>query len=356
MIPAYTKAGDWTRVRWSVLAVLATLLVGGCNADNADTLAPSELPDAHLAAGTPVGTTTAAAGSSAAELASSTAGSLPYGPAGLWKHATLRWGPGPFTASQNYISADSILFQIKAARNKGHRLVVAMAGGLETKYTTNGQFDMTKWKNRMNTYRTTAIKNAVAAAVSDGTIIANLLIDEPETKRWGSVLTKAMIDEMAAYVKDIFPMLTVGVNHGPPGYNWRSGERYRVVDYVLYQYNHFITSGNIVAWRNAVLDRAKVDGVTPALSLNILNGGRQDRDGTWDCTGPDQGGRGTRSPNCRMTPDQVRDWGQALAPYACFMMVWRYDEAYMSQSANQEAFEDLAAIVASAPPRSCQRP
>ena len=94
-------------------------------------------------------------------------------------------------------------------------------------------------------------------------------------------------------MKTIFPTLPVGLNHGPPGYKWRATERYTKVDYVLYQYNHYITSGNIVTWRTAVLAQAKLDGVRPALSLNVLNGGKQDRgDGTYDCTGAGMAGSG----------------------------------------------------------------
>ena len=53
---------------------------------------------------------------------------------------------------------------------------------------------------------------------------------------------------------------------------------------------------------------------------------------------------------CRVTlPDQVRTWGKALTPYACFMMMWRYDPAYMAKSANQLAFKDIAALAASKP-------
>ena len=152
-------------------------------------------------------------------------------------------------------------FQINAARNKGQRLMVAMTGGPSERFTTHGQFDMTKWKNTMNKYNKSALKTAVAAAVADGTIIGNQMIDEPETKQWGTVLTKAKLDQMAAYVKTIFPTLPVGLNHGPPGYKWRATERYTKVDYVMYQYNHYITSGNIVTWREAVLAQAKLDGV-----------------------------------------------------------------------------------------------
>jgi hypothetical protein len=82
----------------------------------------------------------------------------------------------------------------------------------------------------------------------------------------------------------------------------------------------------------------------------------QDRDGTYDCTGPGQGGLGTRYPNCTMTADQVRTWGKALVPYACFMMMWEYDAVYFSKSANQLAFKDVAALAASKPKPTCKRP
>jgi hypothetical protein len=355
MIRAFIHAGEEIRLRTLVLAVLATLLGAGCNTDNAAPVALSDSPDPP-AVGAPAGTATPV-DSSAMVPASVTYIGIPYGPVALWTMNRLNYGPAPFTGSQNFISADTLILQINAARNKGQRLMVAMTGGPSTRYTTNGQFDMTKWKNVMNTYNKSALKTAVAAAVADGTIIGNQMIDEPETTKWGTVLTKPMIDQMAAYVKTIFPTLPVGVNHGPPGYTWRSWERYTKVDYGLYQYNHYITSGNIVAWRDAVLAQAKLDGVTPALSLNILNGGAQDRDdGTYDCTGPGQGGLGTRYPNCWMTPDQVRSWGEALTPYACVMLMWQYDGTYMSNSSNQDAFKDIAALAASKPRPSCKRP
>jgi hypothetical protein len=318
-------------------AALAAVFGTSCNNDTASTVAPSDAPDAP------------------AMILAAYVG-IPFGPFGLWNMNTLEWGPKPFTASHNYINADTLILQINAARNKGQRLIVAMAGGQSKNYLTNGQFDLTKWKNRMNTYKTTAIKNAVANAVTDGTLIGDMLIDEPETKQWGTVLTKPMIDQMAVYVKNIFPTLPVGVNHGPPGYKWRSSERYTKVDYAVYQYAWWVTKGNVVSWRDAVLAQAKLDGVTPGLSLNVLNGGVQDQgDGYYDCTGAGQGGLGTRYPNCHMTPDQIRSWGKALTPYGCVMLLWQFDRTYMSKTTNLDAFKDLAALAASKPRRSCKR-
>jgi hypothetical protein len=274
----------------------------------------------------------------------------------LWTANRVNWGPEPFTASQNYITADTVVLQIDAARSKGQRLVLAMAGaaGQAEDYITNGQFDMTKWKNRMDTYDRDSIKAAVAAAVEDGTVVGNTLIDEPETKQWGNNITKGMIDEMAVYVKNMFPTLPVGVNHGPPAYlKWRTSEQYHVVDYVLYQFAHYVTKGDVVAWRDAVLAQAKSQGAAAALSLNILNGGPQDRDGTWDCQG--EPGRGKRSPNCQISPTDLVNWAKQLAPYGCFLTLWRYDPTYMSDPVNVDAFKDIAAYTASLPRRSCKR-
>jgi hypothetical protein len=331
-----------------VAAFLGVLASASCN--STDSLAPSDEP----ATGTTVATQTVTTTTEAVEptLASVSYSGLPFGAIGLWSGVSLEWGPGPFTASQNFTDAGSIVTQISVARNKGQRLILAMTGGPSTRYTTNGKFDFTKWKNKMNTFNTSAIKSAVAAGVSDGTIIGNQLIDEPETARWGGNITKTTIDQMASYAKQMFPSLPMGLNHGPPGYKWRASERYKVLDYVLYQYNHWITSGNVTVWRDAVLAQAKLDGVTPALSLNILDGGVQDRTGSWDCPTT---GKGTYAPNCRMTADQVSTWGKAIGGSGCFMMMWKYDGAFMSKTANKAAFQAVASYVASKSRRSCAR-
>jgi hypothetical protein len=337
-------------LRSSAFALLA--IVAGAACDNADPLnnnGESDTPAAPAVADGPDAGTPA--------LATVSYSGLPYGPIGLWdSYTTVSWGPSPFTGTQNYTDAAGIITQINAARTKKQRLILSLTGGPSTRYTTDGKFDMTKWKNKMNTFNTSTIKSAIAAAVSDGTVIGNQMIDEPETRRWGGNITKATLDAMATYGHNMFPTLPMGLNHGPPAYNWRSSERYKVVDYVLYQYNYYITSGNVTAWRSAVLDRAKIDGVTPMFSINILDGGVQDRDGNYSCTSAGQAGKGTYAPNCRMTSTQVSTFGRALATYGCAMQMWRYDDTFISKTANQDAFKSIASLVASSPRKSCRRP
>ena len=63
--------------------------------------------------------------------------------------------------------------RIDWARNNRFRLMMNMTGGGHSIYLTNGVFDMAKWKARMATYNTAAIKDAIAKGVADGTIVGN---------------------------------------------------------------------------------------------------------------------------------------------------------------------------------------
>lgn len=282
---------------------------------------------------------------------------IPYGPVHLWANPTqLKWGPGPFTLSLDnafFPNSKSLVQRIEAARRKRIRLVLAMTGGPNS-YSTDGKFDLVKWKARMNRLNTPAIRKAVADGVADGTIVANRLVDEPEHPKHGGALTKAMIDEMATYAKKIFPTLPMGIVHGAPGFKWRSGERYKVLDWASVQYVWDYNRGNVEAWRDQVLSFARNNGVTPMFSVNLLNGGVRDTRGAWDC--PNMGGKGTRTSYCRMTPDQVRTYGRTIGPSGCALLMWRYDDAFMSKAANQSAFKDVASLLKSKPRRSCQRP
>ena len=83
---------------------------------------------------------------------------------------------------------------------------------------------------------------------------------------------------------------------------------------------------------------ARRDGYSVIFSLNILNGGAQDKDGVYDCVGAGQAGKGTYGTNCRMTPDQVRQWGNTLGSAGCALLMWRYDDRYMADSEQPAGF------------------
>jgi hypothetical protein len=263
--------------------------------------------------------------------------------------ARLRWGPGPFTASNNYNDPGWLVEEIDLARRMNLRLILNMTGGKHSRYKTNEKFDFAKWKARMEQYNTPEIKAAVARGVADGTIIMNSVMDEPNVKSWGGVMTKALLDDMATYVKGIFPTLPVGV---VVRYDWRPDEHFRVMDVLMTQYSWYL--GKITKYRDEALAVARRDGMAIIFALNVLDGGEHNWT-TLACPTPLTGGPGTYRPACRMTPDQIREWGLTLGPEGCAMSLWRFNEGFMSQPANLQAFEDIARKLAQTPPRTCRR-
>ncbi len=304
-------------------------------------------------------------------LGSGPATGIPFGTFNLFTSATTT-EPGPFNLSHTWDEPTAIASRITAAGNLGVKLMLVMTGGhsgyLKPGGTTSAgtQFDLVKWKARMDLFNTPAIKAAIAAGVQNGTIIGASVMDEPNHRDWGNMVTKATLDEMARYVKGYFPTLPVGV---VIVHWWRPTERYRDIDFIVDQYDWWQSpngpgggqSGNITGWRDAALAMAEANGISIAFSMNIVNGGIQDltspdRIEAWRCPVPATGGRGLRSPACRMSATQIRDWGKTLGVAGCALLMWRYDGEFMLRLDNQSAFKDVADRLATAAPKSCGRP
>jgi hypothetical protein len=272
----------------------------------------------------------------------------------------------PFTMSMDAYSPGSVVTRIQAARAGGYTLLLALPGGSHSLYmsTINGvyQFDGNKWRAAMDAYNTSTIRQAVAQGVADGTVLAANIMDEPYVfggatgggNTWGpkGTMTKARVDSLCGYVKAIFPSLPAGPEHQHQLFE--PDKSYRVCDLYIDQYK--AAYGSVTAYRDAGLQMAARDGHQVMFALNILDGGVQDRDGTYDCTGAGQGGTGTYSPNCRMTPEEIRDWGALLGSAGCGgLYLWRYDSEFVANTANQQAFKDLKAKLSTLPVRSCLR-
>jgi hypothetical protein len=281
---------------------------------------------------------------------------VPFGLDGIWTSATATRSSGiaAFTASRDYEAPGELISHIAAARTHGIRLLLLLTGGSHDRYKTNGVFDMAKWKAAVNAFDTPSIRDAIAAGVADGTIIGNSVMDEPQqsgttTKDWGppGTMTKARVDSMCGYVKNIFPTLPVGVGHDHNAFE--PSKSYFVCEFFMTQYAH--RKGDINTWRDGGLALAARDGLEIIYSLNLLDGGVQDKTGTWDCAGT--GGLGTHGRNCRMTADQVREWGQLLGQVGCALFAWRYDSDYFAKPQNQAAFSAVAIALSDQPRRRC---
>jgi hypothetical protein len=286
---------------------------------------------------------------------------IPFGPFNAWNATGLKPNTDVFTATIGSINPSNILERIAVAQTRGMKLILTMTGGGHQNYMTDGAFDVAKWQAKMDAYNTPTIKAAVMAAVADGTIIGNSVMDEPhvsggggEGNTWGppGTMTKERVDQLCAYVKDIFPTMAVGVVH--PHKAFEPAHSYRVCDFIVDQYAS--RQGSVTQFRDEGLALARRDGIAIVFSMNILNGGIQAvRNGSWDCPLPITGGRGTHEPNCRMTPEQVRDWGRLFGAAGCALVMWQYDDDFMSKPENQRAFADLAGLLATMPAKSCTR-
>jgi hypothetical protein len=245
--------------------------------------------------------------------------------------------------SSNADAPDSLIVRINAARALDHQLILGMTSGRHGLYVTDGKFDMAKWKARQSRYNTPAIKAAVAAAVADGTVLMADVMDEPNHKTWGGVVTKATLDELGSYVKSMFPTLPVGASIR---WDWRPDERYKVLDFIVTQF--VFRFGSVTEWRDQAIEALKQNGVSVVFSFNPVNGGTP----ISGCPLGPTGGFGTYS--CRMTPAQIREAGSALGFAGCALLFWRYDTKLMTPE-NKKAFEDVAAKLASGRPRPCRR-
>jgi hypothetical protein len=212
----------------------------------------------------------------------------------------------------------------------------------------------------MATYNTSGIKSLIADAVRDGTIVGASVMDEPHVhglgdgNTWGPVgtMTKARVDSLCVVVKRMFPSLPTGVVHQHG--DFEPDKSYRTCEFIVDQYS--TRSGPVTQFRDDGLAMGRRDNIGILFSMNILNGGTQAaRDGLWNCPLDTTGGRGTREPNCRMSAQQVRDYGMVLGPAGCGLLMWRYDTDFMSNADNQRAFRDVAGRLATLPRKSCMR-
>jgi hypothetical protein len=297
--------------------------------------------------------------------ASSAGPGKPGVPFGFYRLLLKTSDPGVLTLSAESNFPRNIVARIEFARERGVRLMLAMTGGNHDLYmsTIDGvhQFDRSLWEARLQTFNTPVIKDAIARGVADGTIIGATVMDEPYAhategsggNTWGpqGTMTKARVDSLCADVQALFPTLPAGVEHQHQLFE--QDHSYHVCQFIVDQYGS--QYGDVIAWRDAGLAMAKRDGHAILFSLNVLDGGVPDKGGSYECSGPGQGGRGTRKPNCRMTAAQVVQYGTALGPYGCGLFMWRYDDGFASIPANVEAFKDVAARLAAAPSRECRR-
>ena len=262
--------------------------------------------------------------------------SFAFGPQGMYQ------GPGSadgFTAGQSYADPRGLLALLARLRANGQSAFLALTGGHHAQYITAGRFDFEKWKAGTARYTTPVLKTALQEAVADGTVLGYVMLDEPQHASWGGALTKATVDSMAAYCREVLPFLPCGVavNH-----RWRAHERYRVLDFIMAQ--TWMETGTAAAFRDSAVATARREGVALVLAINLF--------GAAQTPGCEPRGR-----QCLMRPAEVREWGRAFVtePYACALTMWRYEAGMWGRPEYQAEFRDIASIAKQRVAKECRR-
>lgn len=233
----------------------------------------------------------------------------------------------------------SLLTDLEAARRAGTRVIMSVVGNERRYKDDKGHFSMAKWKGRVDRFRDFDI----SSYIQDGTVIGHYILDEPhDASNWGGVVvTRAQVDEMAKYSKEIWPSLPTIIRGWP---DFLKGYQYQYLDAAWAQYSERF--GDVDAFiANNVRD-ARAAGLALVVGLNLLGGGNKDG-----------GLRGFSGDRYAMTAAQVRQRGGVLMaePYSCAFINWEYNEAYFARSDIKAALEELNQKARNRPKKSCAK-
>jgi hypothetical protein len=304
------------RLRASMLAVLI-LVLASCNTDNIPT--EPGIGDTEVVADPAAGAETVALGEPAFSIAY--AGGIPMG---LFQTPASVLG-STYNGTLRNIYPKQLVAELKAIKARGGKVVLILPGAPERYRTRSGYFSLSMWKASVDRYKGVNF----SSYIQDGTIIGNMLIDEPNSsKRWGRPVSASTIEEMARYSKSRWPNM-VTLARVRPDYLLSS---HRALDAAWSQYHsRFGDPGRYIAHDAAL---AKRKGLALLAGMNVLDGNRGNR----------------------MTASQVKSWGSALLSntHICAFVSWTYNSNFLSTSAMRDAMRFLRSKAQSRSSKSCR--
>lgn len=245
----------------------------------------------------------------------------------------------PYTSGMQQARPETILKDLEMARARGARMVVNFAGGGPKFTDGDGRFVFDMWKARLDRFR--PIADQINGYVADGTLLANLIVDEPSSKkRWGGeVIPAATLDQMAQYAKTIFPSLPTAIREAPSelrDHQWRS------LDLAWAQYT--VHKGPIASYVTAEVDAARAAGLGLVVGLNISKGG----DGTSGFGDPKEPA---------MSGEEILRYGRALldTPSACAFISWDDRPEVIHRPEVAAALAELAEAAKAHAETACRR-
>lgn len=157
-----------------------------------------------------------------------------------------------------------VVLYLEQARQANMSALVALTGG-HSGYTTDGDFDLSKWRAVLDSRDLSAIQGFV----DDGTIVGLYAIDEPHDWGGGAGPTYAELDAACEYAHQRLPGIACGYNTPPA---WLlPGAPYADIDFIFTQTNfrRAQTPVQWTAWAEQQFADAAACGIEPVyLSIN----------------------------------------------------------------------------------------
>jgi len=322
-----------------------------CNPD--ESTAPATDPVTAAPAETPAATPVAPAPEL---LTSSTAPGILFGDF----HLPTTMYRAPYSGSLYAASTSTVISNLNAAKSAGMRIVLSMAGNRSFYVNSDGTFNLTKWKSRINAFRNVNI----APFVSSGTVVGHYLVDEPYCAAcWGGrQIPKSDIEEMARYSKSIWPSVPTGVRSSP---SQLGTSAFTYLDFAWAQYVgplHYPSFGQSPQqFRDTQIAAAKRLSLGLVFGMNYLDGGNGSSriNGTYakdpnlgDNTYCVKGG----CYRYAMSASEVRNAGTVFAQssYACAVISWKYNETFLSRSGMKDAMSAVGAAARNRSRTACK--
>jgi hypothetical protein len=243
-----------------------------------------------------------------------------------------------FNGSLGNISRGELMSYLTQARRTGTRVILSFSGNEANFKNSNRSFSLAKWKARVARYKGLNL----SSYIKDGTIVGHYLMDEPhDPHNWGGrLVSRATVDAMAKYSKQLWPSLPTIVRSWPA---YLKGYRYRYLDAAWAQYS--ARFGNISSFTSKNVNEAKRANLKLVVGLNLLDGG--DRS---------SGIKGNLHGKYAMNGRQLRAWGAPLlsSSYACAFISWKYNSGYLNRSDVRSAMSYLASKARSSRAGSCR--
>jgi hypothetical protein len=258
---------------------------------------------------------------------------MPFGPAHTPTENFAEYSGTIYTATD----PNRLLRDLETARRANTRLFISFTGNNQFWRDSSG-FSFAKWKERVDRFRGIDL----TPYIDEGTILGHFVMDEPEDQsNWnGTLVPPAMIEEIAAYSKQIWPTMVTMVRT-PPTY--LEGHQYSHLDAARVQYLDRFSP--IDSFITANVEGAQALGLALVGGLNVLNGGSET-----------SGIPGRMEGKFAMSPDEIRSWGKRFLsePYLCAFIIWEYDSTYLARPGIREALAELAELARSRPKKECR--